>query len=105
MTERYFIIVEGYMDMLKLKQFGVKDVSAILGWKISDIQVQKLKDAGVTHVISALDNDECGKKGSEYLKNFFKVTRFKYLKGVKDPGEMSKEQFTKMNNRTLNNIK
>ena len=102
---KYVYIVEGYMDMLKLKQFGVKDVSAILGWKISDIQVQKLKDAGVTHVISALDNDECGKKGSEYLKNFFKVTRFKYLKGVKDPGEMTKEQFTKMNNRTLNNIK
>ena len=94
-------IVEGYMDMTKLKQLGVKNVVAILGWKMSDKQISKIKKAGFTHVISALDNDECGKKGSKYLENFFTVTRFSYLKKVKDPGEMSEEDFSRMNKRTL----
>lgn len=56
------VICEGYMDMLKFKQFGLKNVVAILGWKITAEQIAKLKKAGITHVISALDNDECGKK-------------------------------------------
>lgn len=94
-------IVEGYMDRLKLMSFGVKNVVAILGWKITAEQIQKLKKQGFTHVISTLDNDTCGKKGSEYLKNYFEVTRFTYLKGIKDPGEMNQELFDKMNSRTL----
>lgn len=99
-------IVEGYMDMLKLKQFGVKDVVAILGWKISYEQIEKIKKQGnIKYIISALDNDKCGIKGTEYLRNHFKVIRFRYLKGIKDPGEMTKEQFVKMNNKTLTNIK
>lgn len=97
-------IVEGYMDRLKLKQFGCKRVVAILGWKITSEQIQKLKDEGVTHVISALDNDKCGKQGTKYLSNFFKVTRFKYLRRIKDPGEMDKELFDKMNKKTLENM-
>ena len=99
--DKYLYLVEGYMDMLKMKQFGVKDVSAVLGWKISDEQIQKLKDAGVKTIISALDNDECGIKGTEYLKKHFNVIRFRYLKGIKDPGEMDKKLFDKMNKKTL----
>lgn len=87
------VICEGYMDMLKFKQFGLKNVVAILGWKITAEQVAKLKKMGITHVISALDNDECGKKGTKYLSNFFKVTKFQYPKGIKDAGEMTQEQF------------
>lgn len=94
-------IVEGYMDRLKLKQFGCKRVIAILGWKMTSEQIQKLKDQGITEVISALDNDKYGKQGTMYLKKFFKVTRFRYLKNVKDPGEMDKELFDKMNKKTL----
>lgn len=97
----YVFVVEGYMDRLKFIQFGVDNVVAILGWKMSPQQIQKLKDKGVTRVISALDNDECGRKGTEYLKRYFEVTRFSYLKGVKDPGETSQEQFDKMLTRTM----
>lgn len=93
-------IVEGYMDRLKLKQYGVRNVVAILGWKMSNEQIMKLKNLGVTHVISALDNDECGKKGTDFLRKHFKVTRFAYLKGIKDPGEMDEKMFKKMYNRT-----
>lgn len=100
-SKDYVFVVEGYMDRLKFIQFGEENVVAILGWKMSAQQIQKLKDKGVTKIISALDNDECGKKGTEFLKNHFEITRFTYLKGVKDPGDMTKENFSKMMNRTM----
>ena len=81
------------MDYLSLKTRGhIKNVVAILGWHISDEQVNKLKQKGITTVISALDNDECGIKGTEYLKRFFNVIRFDYPADKKDVGEMSEEE-------------
>lgn len=102
-NKEYVIIVEGFMDRLRFIENGIEpdNVVAILGWKISAEQEQKLKLKGIKNVISALDNDECGRKGTKYLKTIFNVTRFQYLKGVKDPGEMSKEQFNKCYRRTI----
>lgn len=94
------VLVEGYMDRLKFLQFGAHKVAAILGWKITAQQISKLKERGVEYVISALDNDTCGNKGTEYLKQFFKVIRFQYPKGVKDPGEMNQATFMVANNKT-----
>jgi hypothetical protein len=37
------------------------------------------------------------------LKSIFNVTRFSYLKGIKDPGEMTEEKFEKMYSRTMKN--
>lgn len=89
-------ICEGFMDYLSLRTRGhIKNVVAILGWHISDEQVQKLKDKGVTTVVSALDNDKAGNKGTEYLKKFFHVIRFAYPEGVKDAGEMSEQEIKK----------
>ena len=104
-TKDFVFVVEGYMDRLKFIQFGEDNVVAILGWKISPQQIQKLKDKGVTKVISALDNDECGRKGTKFLEQHFEVTRFTYLKGIKDPGEMTQESFIKMFNRTMKNYR
>ena len=103
--QEYVFVVEGYMDRLKFIQYGVKNVVAILGWKMSREQEEKLRKANVKFLISALDNDECGKKGTEYLKTIFKtVYRFKYLKGIKDVGESNKTQFAKMMKKTLKQI-
>lgn len=99
--KNYVFVVEGYMDRLKFVQFGEENVVAILGWKISPQQIQKLKDKGITKVISALDNDDCGRKGTKFLQKYFDVTRFAYLKGIKDPGEMTRESFNKMLKRTM----
>ena len=57
-------------------------------------------------VVSALDNDECGKKGSKYLHKLFgdHYVRFQYLKGIKDPGEMDQKQFSKMYSRTIKEV-
>ena len=94
-------IVEGFMDRLKLIHCGVDNVVAIFGWKITDDQVRKLSEAGVTHVISALDNDDCGRKGTEYLRTKFNVTRFQYLKKYKDPGDFTEKDCDIMLERTM----
>lgn len=98
------VLVEGYMDRLKLIQFGVKHAVAILGWKVTEQQVTKLKGAGVELIISALDNDICGKKGTRYLKKFFDVVRFKFPHDVKDPGDLTREQFKKAKRDTKRRI-
>lgn len=98
----FVFVVEGHMDMLKFRQYGVDNVVAFLGWKMSATQEKQLRNAGITHIISALDNDECGRKGTEYLRTRFeKVTRFRYLKGFKDPGDMSRDDFIKMYIKTM----
>lgn len=86
-------LCEGFFDYLSLRTVGgAENVAALLGWHISDEQTKKLKDAGVVIVISALDSDECGEKGTEYLKKFFNVVRFRFPEGVKDPGEMAEKK-------------
>lgn len=92
------MLVEGYFDMMKARQLGIKKVAAILGWKITENQVKKLKAQGVKKIISALDNDECGKKGTLYLNKFFEVKRFPYPKNLKDMGEMEKKELKKIKN-------
>lgn len=95
------MVVEGFMDYLKAKQYGVKYVCALLGWKATPEQIEKLKAQGVETIISALDNDECGIKGTKYLENYFEVIRFQYPKSIKDIGEMNKEQFKKAKQKTI----
>lgn len=86
-------ICEGFMDYLSLRTRGhIKNVVAILGWHISDEQVEKLKNKGVKTVVSALDNDKAGKKGTNYLKHFFNVIPFQYPDGKKDAGEMTEQE-------------
>lgn len=87
------VLCEGYMDQLKLRQFGLTYVAAIFGWKITGKQIDKLKARGVKTIISALDMDGPGRKGTDYLKNFFDVVEFQFPKGVKDPGDLDEKTF------------
>lgn len=104
-SKDFVFAVEGYMDRLKFIQFGEDNVVAILGWKMSSDQIRKLKEKGVKTIISALDNDPCGRKGTAFLREHFNVVRFRYLKGIKDPGEMSEELFDKMYKKTMNDFR
>lgn len=88
------ILVEGFLDMLKAKQIGIKYVVAVLGWKLTGEQLEKLKKAGVKTIICALDNDDAGNKGYKYLKrvcsiNKLKLHRLRYPKSMKDMGDVS----------------
>lgn len=103
---RIVYVVEGYMDRLKLVQLGLDNVVAILGWKATDKQIEKLKKAGVEVVVSVLDNDECGRKGTKWLSsNFDNVIRWSYLKGIKDPGDFDESSFDKMFSKTQCKLK
>ena len=99
------MIVEGYMDWLKCRQFGIRYAGAILGWKITAEQIKKLKDQGVKHIISGLDNDKYGKQGTEELRKHFDVTPFSFFKGIKDIGQMNQSQFDKCYKRTKEKYK
>lgn len=88
------VLVEGFLDMLKAKQIGIKYVVAVLGWKLTGEQLEKLKKAGVKTIICALDNDDAGNKGYKYLKrvcsiNKLKLHRLRYPKSMKDMGDVS----------------
>lgn len=92
------IVVEGFMDLLKAKQFGIQNIVAILGWKASDKQIKKLQNKGVKKIICALDNDDAGRKGYRYLKslNKFQVFRLHYPSGCKDFGDVTQEIFPRI---------
>lgn len=90
------VLVEGFLDMLKAKQIGIKYVVAVLGWKLTGEQLEKLKKAGVKTIICALDNDDAGNKGYKYLKrvcsiNKLKLHRLRYPKSMKDMGDVSED--------------
>ena len=95
------IVVEGFMDRLKLLSLGLSNVVALFGWKASDTQLEKIRSVSNGHIISALDNDECGRKGTAYLKQFFNVTRFCYMKKYKDPGDFTQQDCDRMVSRTM----
>ena len=98
-NKNYVIVVEGYLDRLKFIQFGETNVVALLGWKASNYHIEKLKQSGITTIVSALDNDEKGREGTKYLENYFKVIKYPYLKELKDSGDMTEKQFKLMHKR------
>jgi len=54
------IIVEGYMDVLAMHQFGFTNTVGVLGTALNESHVRLLKNAGCTSVILILDGDEAG---------------------------------------------
>ena len=94
-TGQSLLLVEGYLDCLKAQQFGIKNVAAVLGWKLSQTQFKKLRQKGMKQILCGLDKDEAGNKGYRYLKFICKevgieVVRIRYPKGIKDFGDLKK---------------
>lgn len=99
------VVVEGYMDWLRFIQHGKTKCVAILGWKVTDQQVEKLK-AYTTTLISALDNTASGRKGTQYLRSKgFSVVRFKFPPTAKDPGDLDETDFNKAWHDTMRELK
>lgn len=84
------LVVEGYLDMMKARQFGYKNSCCLFGCEPSDQQIEKLKKH-TDKLIVALDNTPQGRKGTEKLKKHFKIKRFRFQYNNKDIGDIESQ--------------
>ncbi len=88
--EKKVIVVEGFMDAIRISSTGLKNVVALQGTAMTQEQVQLLKKLRVK-VILCLDNDNAGlmatvANGEELVKNDIETYVIR-LSGEKDPDE------------------
>ena len=88
--EKFILVVEGFMDAIRLSANGIKNVIALMGTSLTSNHIDLLKKLRVK-VILCLDNDDAGltatiNNGMMLIKNNVDVgiTR---LSGSKDPDE------------------
>ncbi len=88
--DRSVILVEGYMDLISLYQYGIKNVVATLGTALTDGQGSLIKRYADTAIIS-YDSDEAGIKATlraiEILNKLDINVKVLNLKECKDPDE------------------
>lgn len=84
------VVVEGNMDAITLSAKGIKNVVALMGVAMSQVQIDTLKKLNVP-IILMLDNDSAGLdatlKNGELLRKAGIDTRVVRLSGAKDPDE------------------
>ncbi|MEJ8555422.1 DNA primase [Tepidibacter sp. Z1-5] len=102
------IIVEGYMDVISLFQYGIKNVVASLGTALT-IEQAKLIKKYVNKVIVAYDNDEAGINATLKAVEIFNEVRLNIkvlnLGKYKDPDEyIRREGLDKFNMLLKNSI-
>ena len=105
MKERYFIMVEGYMDLISLHQHGITNVVASLGTELTVNQARLLKRYA-DKVIISYDADVAGQtatmRGLEILKDAGFDVRVLSIPQGKDPDEYvrsnGREAFMKLIN-------
>lgn len=106
LKERYFIIVEGYMDLISLHQQGITNVVASLGTALTINQARLLKRYA-DKVIISYDADMAGQnatiRGLEILKDAGFDVRVLSIPRGKDPDEYirtnGKESFMNLINK------
>ncbi|WP_066894869.1 DNA primase [Clostridium nigeriense] len=106
MKERYFIMVEGYMDLITLHQYGITNVVASLGTALTVNQARLLKRYA-DKVIISYDADVAGQtatmRGLEILKDAGFDVRVLSIPQGKDPDEYvrvnGKDAFIKLINQ------
>ena len=88
--EKQVIVVEGNMDAITLSSKGIKNVVALMGVALSEVQIDTLKKLKVP-IILMLDNDSAGLdatvKNGELLRKAGVDTRVVRLSDAKDPDE------------------
>lgn len=90
------IIVEGFLDMLRMHSYGFYNTLGIINAEINYPQLTLLKQMGVKRIISMLDNDDAGLHGNNALwkkaRRDFILSTIDYPDKVKDPAEMTRNQ-------------
>ena len=89
-TDRTIVLVEGYMDLISLYQYGIRNVCATLGTALTIDQGNLLKRY-VDTVIISYDSDDAGVKATlraiDILTSVGINVKVLNLKDVKDPDE------------------
>ena len=88
--EKFILVVEGFMDAIRLSANGIKNVIALMGTSLTSNHINLLKKLRVK-VILCLDNDDAGltatiNNGMMLIKNNVDVGIIR-LSGSKDPDE------------------
>ena len=88
--EKFILVVEGFMDAIRLSANGIKNVIALMGTSLTSNHIDLLKKLRVK-VILCLDNDDAGltatiNNGMMLIKNNVEVGIIR-LSGSKDPDE------------------
>jgi len=65
-TQQEVIVVEGYMDLISLHQYGIKNVVAVSGTAFTDSQIKILKKY-TKKIILCFDGDDAGERASEKM--------------------------------------
>jgi DNA primase len=105
------LVTEGYLDVISLFQFGIKNVVATLGTAITPRQLQKLLRYS-KEIIFCFDGDEAGRKAAwRALENILPLLRegiqirFLLLPSTDDPDSLirkeGKEKFSQRINEAL----
>ena len=88
--EKQVVVVEGNMDAITLSSKGIKNVVALMGVALSEVQIDTLKKLKVP-IILMLDNDSAGLdatvKNGELLRKAGVDTKVVRLSDAKDPDE------------------
>ncbi len=92
--DRFFILCEGYMDVIALHQAGFDNAVAPLGTALTDNQV-RIMSKYVPSIIIATDSDEAGQKAARRAFSLIDAaglsTRILKIQGAKDPDEYIKK--------------
>lgn len=90
----YFILMEGYMDVISVYQAGFKNAVASLGTAFGEDHSRLLKRFK-DKVIISYDNDEAGREASKKAVKILKKdginVKILRIKGAKDPDELIKK--------------
>ena len=96
--ERFFILCEGYMDVISLHQAGFDNAVAPLGTALTDNQV-RIMAKYVPSIIIATDSDEAGQKAARRAFSLIDAaglnTKILKIQGAKDPDEYIKKYGSK----------
>lgn len=104
--DRYFIMVEGYMDVITLHQFGITNVVATLGTALTTNQARLLKRYA-DKVIISFDADIAGQtatlRGLDILREAGFDIRVLTIPQGKDPDEYIRSNGKEAFNKLINN--
>lgn len=92
------LITEGQFDCLVSWSFGQPAIATLGG--MSNEQIEKINNSCITHIFTAFDNDEAGRRFTQMLKNKLNkrilISEISIPNGYKDVADLDKETFTRI---------